>query len=104
MNMNKYDTHKINFLICYDIRHPKRLHRLGRLISNHAMQVQYSVYYTTLYPSQMNSLIKTIKKIIKPSEDDVRIYVTPPLERAFIIGKRCPDIMMFGENGDKMQW
>lgn len=49
-------------------------------------------------------LLKKSKKIIKSGEDDVRIYTTPPLERAFIIGKRCPDVMIFGENGERLQW
>lgn len=102
--MKKYETHKLNFLICYDIRQPKRLQRLQRLISRHAMQVQYSVYYATLYPSEMDNIIAKVQKIIKSSEDDVRIYTTPPLERAFIIGKRCPDVMIFGENGKRFQW
>lgn len=96
--------HQHHFLICYDIKNKARLQKIQRLISNHAMQVQYSVYYATLYDHQMNDIIKKIQKIIKPHEDDVRIYTTPPLERAFIIGKRCPDVMIFGEKGERLQW
>lgn len=96
--------HKNNFLICYDIRDKKRLQRLQRLISSHAIQIQYSVYYTTLYRHEMDAIIDKIKPIINATDDDVRIYVTPPLEKAFIISKRCPDIMLFGENGERFLW
>lgn len=96
--------HKVNFLICYDIKDKKRLQKMYRLISNHALQVQYSVYYATLYKTQMDELIKKIQAIIKPKEDDVRIYITPPLEKAFIISKRCPDVMIFGDKGERLLW
>ena len=56
--------HKKHFLICYDITHPKRLQRLHRLVSNQCFQLQYSVYYATLYPKQMDELIQKIEKII----------------------------------------
>lgn len=96
--------HKRHFLICYDIASPKRLQRLQRLVSHHCLQLQYSVYYATLYPQEMDKLIQKIKKIINCHHDDVRIYDVPPLENAFVIGKRCPDVMVFGEQGQRMQW
>lgn len=96
--------HKKHFLICYDITHPKRLQRLHRLVSNQCFQLQYSVYYATLYPKQMDELIQKIEKIINRHHDDVRIYETLPLEQSFVIGKRCPEVMVFGETGQRMQW
>lgn len=96
--------HQQNFLICYDITNSKRLQRLQRLVSKDCFQLQYSVYYATLYPQAMDKLIEKIEKIINRHHDDVRIYVVAPLEQAFVIGKRCPDVMVFGEAGERMQW
>lgn len=45
-----------------DIKDKKRLQKIQRLVSNHAMQVQYSVYYATLYEHQMDDIIKKIQK------------------------------------------
>lgn len=96
--------HKQNFLICYDITSPKRLQRLQRLVSKDCFQLQYSVYYATFYPDAMDKLIKKIQTIINSNHDDVRVYVVAPLEQAFVVGKRCPDVMVFGEAGERMQW
>ena len=60
--------HKKHFLICYDITHPKRLQRLQRLVSNQCFQLQYSVYYATLYPDAMDKLIEKIQTIIKKNQ------------------------------------
>ena len=52
----------------------------------------------------MKELIQKIEKIINRHHDDVRIYETLPLEQAFVIGKRCPEVMVFGDTGQRMQW
>ena len=87
------------FVLCYDISDKKRLQKLHRLITNHLIQVQYSVYYGEVSTEDMDTLIKDIQKIIHKTQDDVRVYETQPFEQALVIGKRSTHIMMFTERG-----
>lgn len=91
---------KTCFIIAYDISEKNRLQRLQRLISNQFLQLQYSVYYGSMTRQAMDSVIIAVQKIIHKNEDDVRIYEVEPLEKAFVIGKRCDDIMMFSDIGE----
>ena len=87
------------FVLCYDISDKKRLQKLHRLVSNHLIQIQYSVYYGEVSTEDMDILIQNIQKIIHKTQDDVRVYETQPFEQALVIGKRSPHIMMFSERG-----
>jgi len=65
------------YLICYDISNPKRLGRLHRYISKHAIPVQYSVYLAMLKQNQLDEIKQGIGSIINNHRDDVRIYPLP---------------------------
>lgn len=64
-------------LICYDIRDHRRLARLHRMISRHALMVQYSMYLDFLTERELDALEREIRTIIAEGEDDVRIYTLP---------------------------
>ena len=91
---------KIYFIIAYDISEKNRLQRLQRLISNHFLQLQYSVYYGSMTGKRMDAFIMSMQKIIHPNEDDLRVYEVEPLEKSFVIGKRNDDIMLFSDIGE----
>ena len=84
-----------HFVLCYDIADKKRLQRLQRLVSNHLIQLQYSVYYGSLSKTDMDKLIGQIQDITHKSQDDIRVYETEPLTDAFVITKYSSDIMLF---------
>lgn len=92
-----------NFLICYDISCKRRLAKVYRLISSHAIPIQRSVYFATLRAAYMDAIIARLKIIIT-KEDDVKIYETESLENAHIQGNRSPNIQLFGENGGQIMW
>ena len=91
-------SERIPFVIAYDIREPRRLQRVQRLISAHCLQLQYSVYYATMSCRAMDTLIAKLQRLIRP-EDDIRIYEVEPLERAFMIGKHSDDVMLLSDAG-----
>lgn len=94
---------KQHFVICYDIKNPRRLQRVQRLVSKHLLQLQHSIYYGTLFPQEMDKLIAKLQKIIA-NNDDVKVYQTQSLENAFIKGNHSTDIMLFGERGERIFW
>ncbi|CAM4043350.1 CRISPR-associated endonuclease Cas2 [Psychrobacter arenosus] len=84
-----------HFVLCYDIADKKRLQRLQRLVSNHLIQLQYSVYYGSLSKTDIDKLISQIQDITHKSQDDIRVYETEPITDAFVITKHSSDIMLF---------
>lgn len=92
-----------HFLICYDISCKKRLAKVQRLIGNHAIPIQRSVYFATLRVSQMDDIIAQLKPLLT-NKDSVNIYETQALEKADIHGSRSSWVRLFGENSDEIYW
>lgn len=65
------------WLICYDIRDPKRLLRLHQYVKTFASQVQYSVYYFEGTLATLRRHLKDVEGYINLKEDDVRAYPIP---------------------------
>ena len=84
-----------DFVICYDIAHPKRLQKVHKLVSKHLTQLQYSEYYGRLTTQTMDGIINGLQSIIDSDEDDVRVYLTEPMCSAITSSKLPEDIMLF---------
>ena len=96
-----------NFLVCYDIREPKRLQRVHKCAASYAMAVQRSVFYARLTQADLDSLMKDLVELIDEKEDDVRIYSVAPLQHAVMLGTNRTGyvgdswMMYFGEKTEK---
>lgn len=66
-----------DWLIAYDITDPKRLLRVHRYLSQHAMAQQYSVFRACMSTTQLRRVKTGLARLIDPSEDDVRMYPLP---------------------------
>ncbi|MEE2003031.1 CRISPR-associated endonuclease Cas2 [Alkalimonas sp. MEB108] len=66
------------YLIAYDIRDKKRLQRLYKFLQRHCLALQESVLMFHGKKDQWQQLRQDIRKRIKISEDDVRVYRLPP--------------------------
>ena len=95
---------KTHFLLCYDIADSRRLQRIQRLVIKQMLQIQYSMYYAVLTRQQMDNLLETIRQILNVHHDDLRVYVVKPIEQAFLVGKRCDAVMLFGMQGERIAW
>ncbi|MCX7812499.1 CRISPR-associated endonuclease Cas2 [Pseudothermotoga sp.] len=62
------------FVVSYDVTDDKRRKELSDYLESYGVRVQYSVFETELAESQLDQLVRGIKKRIKPEEDTVRIY------------------------------
>lgn len=96
--------HKTPVLLCYDVSDKKRLQRLQRYVSRHLLQIQYSIYYGVLSPSELTALITTIQSIVNANQDDVRLYNTQPISHAFLLGKNREHLMVFSDDGEQIFW
>jgi CRISPR-associated protein Cas2 len=82
-----------NYLVCYDIREPKRLARVYRYMKARGVHLQYSVFHCRLTRPQLVELKDDLKEIIEEAEDDVRIYPLPGDMKVVImgLGDRVPE-------------
>lgn len=75
-----------NYLICYDIRDPKRLGRVLRLMKANGLHVEYSVFYCSLTWPELQSLKRALISLIDDEKDDVRLYPLPGQVKVMKIG------------------
>lgn len=65
------------FVICYDIAHPKRLGRLHRYLKKIAVPLQYSVFLFVGDDRQLDRCLERAARFIDEKEDDLRGYPLP---------------------------
>jgi len=61
------------YLVCYDIRDPKRLRRVHRCLKAYGEGWQYSVFYCTLKAIDRVRLENAVREIMNQKEDQVLI-------------------------------
>ncbi len=66
-----------DYVICYDISHPKRLGRVFRALKKRALPLQYSVFLFTGDERALECCIADVAPLIDEKEDDLRAYPLP---------------------------
>jgi len=61
------------YLVCYDIREPKRLRRTHKLMKAYGEAWQYSVFYCTLKPIDRVRLENDLRDVVNLKVDQVLI-------------------------------
>lgn len=84
------------YLVCYDIRDPKRLRRVHRLMKAYGEPWQYSVFYCTLRPIDRVRLQSALEDILNLKEDQLLIVdlgsnEEAAREAATVLGQSLPD-------------
>lgn len=74
------------WLIAYDIRDPRRLNRVHRLLAKAAIPVQYSVFAAAGSRRAMQDLAARLEQEIDARVDDVRFYPVPQPAEVYTIG------------------
>ena len=59
------------YLVCYDIREPKRLRRVAKMLEGHGKRIQYSVFRCWLSESGLERLRWELTDDCVAQEDDV---------------------------------
>jgi CRISPR-associated protein Cas2 len=61
-------------VVVYDIPDDKRRTKLSNFLEGYGRRVQFSVFECFLSLEEMRQLFEKSKKIVKPSEDNLRFY------------------------------
>ncbi|MCX8125385.1 MAG: CRISPR-associated endonuclease Cas2 [Spirochaetes bacterium] len=64
----------MKYLICYDIRHPKRLNRVAKQLEKMGIRVQYSFFNVEMDNEMLDNLIKNLMTLIEPTQDKIYVY------------------------------
>ncbi len=85
------------YILTYDITSPKRLPRALKTCRKYLHWVQNSVFEGELTSTQMDKLIKEMKRIIHKEEDSVIIYKarTPDIVYKEVLGIEKNEISMY---------
>jgi CRISPR-associated protein Cas2 len=59
------------YLVCYDVRNPKRLRRVAKRLEGYGTRVQYSIFRCWLSAEQMQRLRWELTEACVTPEDDV---------------------------------
>lgn len=76
-----------DYVICYDIRCPKRLGQIHRILKQQAMALQYSVFLFNGTLQQLENCLTQISGRMNPLQDDVRAYPLPRRGLRLCMGK-----------------
>ena len=79
----------MRWLICYDITDEKRLQRVHRYLSGHALMVQYSVYLGDFTDAELAEIMEGLRARIAPEQDDVRLYPVTPRVQVQALGRHA---------------
>lgn len=60
--------HKVCYLICYDIRCPKRWRKTSQLLEGYGERIQYSIFRSWLTLREREKLRWEMEKILKPED------------------------------------
>ncbi|NLG43429.1 MAG: CRISPR-associated endonuclease Cas2 [Phycisphaerae bacterium] len=61
------------YLVCYDVRDPKRLRRTHKVMKAYGEPWQYSVFYCTLKPIDRVRLENALRDVVNLKQDQVLI-------------------------------
>ncbi|WP_095499769.1 CRISPR-associated endonuclease Cas2 [Paraferrimonas haliotis] len=64
-----------HFIISYDIRDPRRVKRVHKMLLGYGIPLQFSVFYfKNSKAMSVEGIWKKLEKLIDKKEDDVRLY------------------------------
>jgi len=76
-----------DYLICYDICHPKRLLRIHRVLRSRAVALQYSVFLFSGTLLQLQRCLGELENLMDKRCDDIRAYPLPQRGLRLRLGK-----------------
>ena len=87
-----------DWIVCYDMKEPKRLRRVFKCLKSHGIPIQYSVFLVHASSNAIDRLEVQLCKLINRNEDDVRIYAIPKCSDTIIMGHALiPDGVLLGD-------
>ena len=88
------------WLIAYDIKDPRRLYRVHRLLKARGIPLQYSVFIAWITKRDIQYVVEMLEALINPKQDDVRLYHLPSRLSLHVLGRQwLPSGVNIYQNG-----
>jgi CRISPR-associated protein Cas2 len=71
-------------MVCYDIRDPKRLRYVYKIMKGFGTAMQYSVFRCNLSPRKLQTLFSRIEDVIDKEEDRVMVVDLGPSDGTWV--------------------
>ncbi|MDR7400466.1 MAG: CRISPR-associated endonuclease Cas2 [Armatimonadota bacterium] len=68
------------YVVCYDVREPKRLRRMHRTMLGYGDPLQYSVFVCDLSATERMLMEDAVRQVVRLSEDSVVVIDLGPAE------------------------
>ncbi len=88
--------------ICYDITDDRRRARVAAILKDFGRRVQRSVFEADLSQDRFDTLVRRLRRLIRPEEDSIRLYRLCESCRAKIVvvcgppPYKKPDVLVVG--------
>lgn len=79
------------WILCYDIRNPRRLQRVHRYVSKHGLPMQYSVFLLKGSREKVERILAGLRPYLDERVDDVRCYPLGKSTRIWGLGQQFSD-------------
>jgi CRISPR-associated protein Cas2 len=73
------DTIRHRFIVCYDVREPKRLRRTHNTMLGYGDPLQYSVFVCDLSPTELLLMEEKLRRVVSLAEDAIHMVDLGPL-------------------------
>lgn len=77
----------MDYLVCYDIRDPRRLQRVHRYLRAVGIPLHYSVFQVNTTPRGLLDLLGELAGLLDLTRDDLRAYPLPARPRGILLGR-----------------
>ncbi len=75
------------YVICYDVRCPRRLGRIHRALKGQALALQYSVFLFSGTEGQLQRCLAQLERLMDTQQDDIRAYPLPARGLRWCLGQ-----------------
>lgn len=79
------------WILCYDIRDPRRLQRVHRYVSKHGLPLQYSAFLLKGNRETIERILAGLRPYLDERVDDVRCYPLGKDTRIWGLGRQFTD-------------
>ena len=73
------------YLVCYDIRDPKRLRRVFKVMRGFGDHLQLSVFRCELSETNKVRMLMALQPVLKKDEDQVLVFRLGPLDGTYTV-------------------
>ena len=86
------DIARSTYLVCYDVRHPRRLYRVRKFLMAFRVGGQKSFFECWMTPAELREVEQGLKALLDPVTDRAHIFLLDPRMKPEFMGCAQPSV------------